>query len=141
MIDPIQVAEARAAGADAILIILACTDDALAQDLHATADALNLSVLLEVHNELELERALRLPSPLIGVNNRDLRTFTTDLAVTERLAPMIPKDRLLISESGLKTAADLTRLRQCGARGYLIGEAFMRAADPEAAVRDFRSAS
>lgn len=136
MVDPIQIAEARAAGADAILIILAALDDALARELHAAADQYGLSVLLEVHDELELERALRLPSPLMGVNNRDLRTFTTDLGATERLAKGLPKDRLLISESGVKTTADITRLRACGARGFLIGESLMRANDPQTAVRD-----
>lgn len=140
MVDPIQIAEARAAGADAILIIMAALDDALAADLHAAADGLGLSVLLEVHDEAELERALRLPSPLMGVNNRDLRRFVTDLSITERLAPMVPKDRLLISESGMKAPADIQRLRPCGARGFLIGEALMRNDDPAAAVRAFANA-
>ena len=140
MVDPIQIAEARAAGADAILIIIAALSNAQAQELHAAADALNLSVLLEAHDEGELERALALPSPLVGVNNRDLRFFTTDLAVTERLSAMIPKDKLLISESGLKSPLDASRLRRCGARGFLIGESVMRASDPCAAVRAFAEA-
>jgi indole-3-glycerol phosphate synthase len=135
MVDPIQVVEARAHNADAILIILGAVDDALAADLHATADSLNLSVLLEVHDEEELERALRLPSPLFGVNNRDLRVMQTDLGATERLAPRVPKDRLLISESGIRAPADIARLRPCGARGFLVGEALMRSNDPAAAVR------
>jgi indole-3-glycerol phosphate synthase len=135
MIDPIQVLEARAAGADAILIIMGAMDDALATDLHAAADEYGMSVLLEAHDEAELVRALGLPSPLIGVNNRDLRTFTIDLGVTERLADMMPEGRLLISESGVRTAADIARLRACGARGFLVGESLMRAENPEESVR------
>ncbi|MEP7209603.1 MAG: indole-3-glycerol phosphate synthase TrpC [Alphaproteobacteria bacterium] len=140
MVDPIQIAEARAAGADAILIIMAALSDAQARELHAAADALGLSVLLEAHDEDELERALALPSPLVGVNNRDLRYFTTDLAVTERLSVMVPKNKLLIAESGLKTPTDAARLRKCGARGFLIGETVMRASDPAAAVKAFADA-
>ena len=135
MIDPIQVVEARAAGADAILIIMAAVDDALANELHATADQLGMSVLLEAHDEAELVRALGLPSPLMGVNNRDLRTFTTDLGVTERLADMTPPSKLLISESGVRTASDIARLRLCGARGFLVGESLMRAENPVESVR------
>jgi len=140
MVDPIQIVEARAANADAILIIMAALDDHLAADLHATADSLGLSVLLEVHDEAELERALSLPSPLMGVNNRDLRRFSTDLGITERLAPRVPKDRLLISESGMKAPADVSRLRPCGARGFLIGETLMRAENPAESVRSFYNA-
>ncbi len=140
MVDPIQIVEARAAGADAILIIMAALDDALAGELHATADELGMSVLLEAHDEAELVRALGLPSPLMGVNNRDLRTFTTDLGTTERLADMTPEGRLLISESGVRTAADITRLRACGARGFLIGESLMRAENPVESVRLLTSA-
>lgn len=140
MIDPIQVVEARAAGADAILIIMGAVEDALAADLHATAEAYGMSVLLETHDEAELVRALGLPSPLIGVNNRDLRTFTTDLGVTERLADMMPPrnqsgDRLLISESGVRSPADIVRLRTCGARGFLVGESLMRSENPAETVR------
>jgi indole-3-glycerol phosphate synthase len=135
MIDPIQLIEARAHGADAILIILSAVDDALARDLHACAEDLGMSVLLEVHDANELRRALELPSPLIGVNNRDLKRMVTDLAVTERLAADVPEGRLLISESGVRTAADLVRLRACGARGFLVGETLMRSGDPEGAVR------
>lgn len=135
MIDPIQVVEARAAGADAILIIMAAVDDNLASELHATADDLGMSVLLEAHDEAELVRALGLPSPLLGVNNRDLRTFTTDLGVTERLADMTPPGKLLISESGVRSAADIARLRVCGARGFLVGESLMRAENPVESVR------
>ncbi|RYG31929.1 MAG: indole-3-glycerol phosphate synthase TrpC [Burkholderiales bacterium] len=140
MVDPIQVIEARAAGADAILIIMAAVDDALAGELHATADRLGMSVLLEAHDEAELVRALGLPSPLLGVNNRDLRTFTTDLAVTERLADILPPGKLLISESGVRSAADISRLRTCGARGFLIGETLMRAENPVESVRSMVAA-
>ena len=135
MIDPIQVVEARAAGADAILIIMAAVDNTLAEELHSAADGLGMSVLLEAHDEADFVRALGLPSPLMGVNNRDLRTFTTDLGVTERLADMMPEGRLLISESGVRTGRDITRLRTCGARGFLVGESVMRAENPEESVR------
>jgi indole-3-glycerol phosphate synthase len=144
IVDPIQIVEARAAGADAILIIMAAVDDALARDLHQTADDLGLSVLLEAHDEAELVRALGLPSPLIGVNNRNLRTFTTDLATTEVLADLIPdiaaSGRILISESGVKDSADITRLRQSGARGFLIGESLMRAENTVESVRSLAAA-
>ena len=140
MVDPVQIVEARAVGADAILIIMAAVDDSLAAELHAAADELGLSVLLEAHDGEELDRALKLPSPLVGVNNRSLRTFTTDLGVTEALAERVPADRLLISESGVKTDDDIVRLRACGARGFLIGETLMRAADPLSEVRKFVAA-
>jgi len=140
MIDPLQVTEARAAGADAILIIMAAVDDTLASDLHQAADSFGMSVLVEVHDEAELVRALGLPSPLLGVNNRDLRTLTTDLAVTERLADMMPEGRLLISESGVRTSGDIVRLRRCGARGFLVGESLMRAENPEESVRSLSKA-
>jgi indole-3-glycerol phosphate synthase len=135
MVDPIQVVEARAAGADAILIIMGALDDDQAAEIHAAADSHGMSVLLEAHDEAEFVRALGLPSQLMGVNNRDLRTFTTDLGVTERLADMMPEGRLLISESGVKTPADITRLRACGARGFLVGESLMRAENPADAVK------
>jgi len=135
MVDPIQVIEARAAGADAILIIMAALDDAQVAEIHAVADQYGMSVLLEAHDEAETVRALGLPSPLLGVNNRDLRTFTTDLGVTERLADLIPPSHLLISESGVKTSADIVRLRKSGARGFLIGETLMRSENPEESVR------
>lgn len=135
MVDPIQIVQSRAIGADAILIIMAAVDDVCARELHAAADALGLAVLLEAHDEEELDRALDLPSPLVGVNNRDLRRFETDLGVSERLSARIPADRLLISESGVAAPADIVRLRRCGARSFLIGEALMRSSDPEAAVR------
>jgi indole-3-glycerol phosphate synthase len=103
--------------------------------MHHAASGFGMSVLLEVHDEGELVRALGLPSPLLGVNNRDLRTFATDLAVTERLADMLPEGRLLISESGVRTPGDIVRLRGCGARGFLVGESLMRAENPEESVR------
>lgn len=139
MIDPIQVVEARAAGADAILIIMSAADDTLARELHATADQHGMSVLIEAHDEAELIRALGMPSPLIGVNNRDLRRMATDLAVTERLADLVPdwpaSGRILISESGVKSPADIARLRACGARGFLVGESLMRSKYPTETVR------
>jgi indole-3-glycerol phosphate synthase len=134
MVDPIQIAESRAAGADAILIIMAAVSDDLAKELHEAADRLGLSVLLEAHDRDELDRALRLPSPLVGVNNRNLRTMATDLATTELLAKYVPRDKLLITESGIRTPGDVVRLRACGARGFLIGESLMKAADPRSAV-------
>lgn len=135
MIDPIQIVEARAHGADAILIIMAAMDDALACELHACADELGMSVLLEAHDEAEMVRALALPSPLVGVNNRCLKRMVTDLGVTEKLSDLMPPGRLLISESGVREAADIARLRQCGARGFLVGESLMRAGNPIESVR------
>lgn len=135
MIDPWQVAESRALGADAILIIMAASSNALAHDLAVAAAAWNMDALVECHDETEIDRALALPCKLIGVNNRDLRTFKTDLAVTERLASKVPADRLLVAESGLFTHADLTRLAGVGAGAFLIGEALMRQNDVAAATR------
>jgi indole-3-glycerol phosphate synthase len=135
MIDEWQIAESRAIGADAVLIIMAALDDALAGDLLDTADAFSMDALMEVHDEAELERALKLRNGLIGVNNRSLATFETDLATTERLAPRVPSDRLLVSESGIVTHADIQRLRRTGARAFLVGESLMREADVAAASR------
>ena len=134
MVDPAMVPEARAMGADAILIIMAAVDDTLAADLAATAADWGMDALVEVHDAPEMERALRLPCPLIGVNNRNLKTLVTDLATTEALAPMVPPDRHLVCESGLKTRADLDRMAQVGAHRFLIGESFMRQDDVAAAV-------
>lgn len=135
MIDEWQIAESRAYGADAVLIIMAAVDDPLASDLHDVAGALGMDALVEVHDEHEMARALKLGFKLIGVNNRSLVTFETDLAVTERLAPMAPKDVLLVSESGIFTHDDVTRLTATGARAFLVGESLMRQEDVEAATR------
>jgi indole-3-glycerol phosphate synthase len=135
MIDDWQVAESRAIGADAILIILAAVDDALASDLADAAAAFEMDALVEVHDESELDRALRLGCKLIGVNNRSLATFDTDLATTERLSARAPEDVLLVSESGISTHADIQRLRRTGARAFLVGESLMREADVAGATR------
>lgn len=133
--DPYQVAEARAWGADCILIILASVDDALARELQDAARDWGMDALVEVHDAEEMARADALGARLIGVNNRDLRSFATDLATTERLAPQAPEGALLVAESGLSTPADLARLVACGARAFLIGESLMRCADVAAATR------
>ena len=135
LIDPWQVLESRALGADAILIIMAVADDALAHDLLAEAHVWGLDALVEVHDEAELERALRLDAKLIGVNNRSLVTFETDLNVTERLAQRVPGDVLLVSESGIFTHDDVVRLQRTGARAFLVGESLMRQDDVKAATR------
>ncbi|MEJ2408132.1 MAG: indole-3-glycerol phosphate synthase TrpC [Novosphingobium sp.] len=135
MVDPWQVAEARAIGADAILIIVAALDDTLMAEIEAAALERGMDCLVEVHNEAEMERAARLKSRLIGVNNRNLKTFVTDIATTERLAPLAPEGALLVAESGINTHADLERLSHCGARTFLVGESLMRQPDVEAATR------
>jgi indole-3-glycerol phosphate synthase len=135
LVDPWQVAEARALGADAILVIMAMVDDALAADLMSEAARLGMDALVETHDEAEIERALKLGAGLIGVNNRNLRTFVTDLAVTERLAGLIPPGALLVTESGIFTPQDVARLEGCGARAMLVGESLMRQADVAAAAR------
>ena len=135
MIDPYQVVEARALGADCILIILAAVDDATARSLAEAARALGMDVLAEVHDEAELARALLLDTPLIGINNRDLKTFATTLATTERLAPLVPADRMVIAESGIFTHADLERLAGAGVHAFLVGESLMRQRDVAAATR------
>ena len=138
IIDEIQIYEAAAAGADAVLLIAAALDDAALTKLRATAeDELGLDALVEVHTSEELRRAVRAGAKIIGVNNRDLRTFRTSLETSERLIAEAPRDRVMISESGLQNPKSLRHLRALGFRGFLIGEMLMRARDPEAALRDF----
>jgi indole-3-glycerol phosphate synthase len=135
MIDPWQVTESRAIGADAILIIMAAVSDTLARELAEAAATWGMDALVEVHDERELDRALALSCPLIGINNRDLRSFETKLETTERLAPRVPADRMTVAESGLFATADLARLAKVGARAFLVGEALMRQADVTGATR------
>ncbi|HET9820916.1 MAG TPA: indole-3-glycerol phosphate synthase TrpC [Burkholderiaceae bacterium] len=133
-IDAYQVFEARAMGADAILLIAACLDDARMADLEAQAHALGMDVLVEVHDGTELERALRLETPLVGINNRNLRTFEVSLDTTLDLRGRVPGERLLVTESGILAPADVRRMRDAGVHAFLVGEAFMRADDPGAAL-------
>lgn len=139
MIHPLQVAEARAAGASAILIIVRALEDETIKTLHGAAQAAGMEALFEVHNEAEIERAARHGATLIGVNNRDLAVFTTDLGLTERLVPKFPAHALAISESGIFTGADAARVRRAGAKAVLCGEALMKAADPAALIEAMRS--
>ncbi len=135
MVDPWQCAEARAMGADAVLIIVAALDDGQMAEIEAAASERGMDVLVEVHNEAEMERAARLNSRLIGVNNRDLKRFVTDLGTTERLAPLAPEGTLLVGESGINSHADIQQLARAGVRTFLVGESLMRQADVEAATR------
>jgi indole-3-glycerol phosphate synthase len=135
LVDPWQVAESRALGADAILVILAMVDDTLAGELIAEATRMGMDVLIETHDEVELDRAVALGGGMIGVNNRDLRSFVTDLSITERLAGRVPADALLVTESGIFTPAEAARLERSGAKAMLVGESLMRQADVEAATR------
>ncbi|WKB51560.1 indole-3-glycerol phosphate synthase TrpC [Eleftheria terrae] len=134
LVDEYQVFEARAMGADCILLIAACLDDALMADLEATALALQMSVLVEVHDHQELQRALRLRTPLLGINNRNLRSFEVTLDTTLGMLPEVPADRLLVTESGILQRADVQRMRDADVHAFLVGEAFMRAADPGVAL-------
>jgi indole-3-glycerol phosphate synthase len=134
IVEEYQVCEARAMGADCILLIAACLDDAALADLEALALALGMAVLIEVHDAGELDRALRLKTPLIGINNRNLRSFEVSLDTTLVLRPRVPADRLLVTESGILAAADVRRMRAAGVNAFLVGEAFMRAPDPGMAL-------
>ena len=134
MVDAYQVYEARAMGADCILLIAACLDDAQMKSLEALAMSLDMSVLVEVHDSAELDRALKLKTPLLGINNRNLKTFEVSLDATLGMLKDVPADRLLVTESGITTAADVQRMRSAGVQAFLVGEAFMRADDPGQAL-------
>ena len=134
MVDAYQVYEARVMGADCILLIAACLDDAQLRDMEALALSLDMAVLVEAHDATELERALRLKTPLVGINNRNLKTFELSLDVTLGLVAQVPADRILITESGISTPADVQRLREAKVNAFLVGEAFMRAEDPGVAL-------
>ena len=134
MVDAYQVYEARAMGADCILLIAACLDDAQMKSLEALAMSLDMAVLVEVHDRAELDRALKLKTPLLGINNRNLKTFEVSLDATLGMLKDVPADRLLVTESGISTAADVQRMRTAGVQAFLVGEAFMRADDPGQAL-------
>ena len=134
IIDPYQVYESRVMGADCILLIAACLDDAQMKALEALALSLDMAVLVEVHDRAELDRALKLKTPLLGINNRNLQTFEVSLDTTLGLVNQVPADRLLVTESGITTAADVARLREAKVNAFLVGEAFMRAEDPGVAL-------
>ena len=136
MVDPYQVYEARAMGADCILLIAACLDDAQMADLEAIAMGVNMAVLVEVHDREELQRALKLKTPLVGINNRNLRTFDVTLQTTLDMLPDVPADRLLVTESGILARQDVTQMRAAGVHAFLVGEAFMRAPEPGLALAE-----
>ncbi|HVJ10243.1 MAG TPA: indole-3-glycerol phosphate synthase TrpC [Burkholderiales bacterium] len=140
VIDPYQVRESRALGADCILLIVACLEDAQLRELERAALDLGMAVLVEVHDGAELERALHLKTPLIGINNRNLRTFETRLDTTLGLLPRVPKGRIVVTESGILAPQDVAQMRAQGVDTFLVGEAFMRAADPGAALRQLFAA-
>ena len=135
MVDAYQVYESRVMGADCVLLIAACLDDAQMKDLEALAMSLDMAVLVEVHDAVELERALRLKTPLIGINNRNLKTFEVALDTTLTLMGQVPEGRILVTESGISTAADVQRMRKAKINAFLVGEAFMRADDPGLALK------
>jgi indole-3-glycerol phosphate synthase len=134
LVDPYQVYESRALGADCILLIAACLDDAQLAQLEAIARSLDMAVLVEVHDRGELARALKLKTPLVGINNRNLRTFEVSLDTTLEMLPDVPADRLLVTESGILAAEDVQTMRAAGVHAFLVGEAFMRAKDPGEAL-------
>ena len=136
MVDPYQIYESRAMGADCILLIAACLEDAQMAELEAIARSLDMAVLVEVHDAAELARALKLKTPLIGINNRNLRTFEVSLETTLALRQDVPGDRLLVTESGIRNHADVQRMREAGVNAFLVGEAFMRAPDPGVALAE-----
>ncbi|MFM8609000.1 MAG: indole-3-glycerol phosphate synthase TrpC [Burkholderiaceae bacterium] len=139
MVDPYQVYEARVMGADCILLIAACLDDAQMAELEAIARSLDMAVLVEVHDRDELQRALKLKTPLVGINNRNLRSFEVSLQTTLAMLPEVPADRLLITESGILSRADVKTMRDAGVHAFLVGEAFMRADDPGLALAELFS--
>ena len=134
MVDAYQVYEARAMGADCILLIAACLDDTKMAELEAVARSLDMAVLVEVHDRAELERALKLKTRLVGINNRNLRTFEVSLQTTLDMLPDVPADRLLVTESGILSKVDVQRMREAQVNAFLVGEAFMRAAEPGEAL-------
>ena len=136
MVDPYQIYESRAMGADCILLIAACLEDAQMAELEAIARSLDMAVLVEVHDAPELARALKLKTPLIGINNRNLRTFEVSLETTLALRQDVPDERLLVTESGIRSRADVQRMREAGVNAFLVGEAFMRAPDPGVALAE-----
>ncbi|PHM18811.1 MAG: indole-3-glycerol-phosphate synthase [Curvibacter sp. PD_MW3] len=136
MVDPYQIYESRAMGADCILLIAACLEDGRMAELEAIARSLDMAVLVEVHDAAELERALKLKTPLVGINNRNLRTFEVTLETTLSLRDRVPSDRLLVTESGILGRADVQRMREAGVNAFLVGEAFMRAPDPGVALAE-----